>query len=418
MEKRKIGTLLLTGLMIGPILGSGIIIIPPIAYAMVGSWAPVAWAVIIVTGFLFAWIFGRLTILYPGDAGVAAAIEAAYGDRVKNLASFFLIGAVFFGPVAVMLTAAQYLAPDDISTQHRLAFPLLIAGAFLLLQKIAFIGRLGLVLSSLAAVSLVIGSLASIYSYPLPQVAIEPFSPVNFGHALLLLFWTIVGWEVVGNYSGDVDNPRRTIMRAVAISAVAIAAISLLVALAVQTVGEALGAGRVSVADVMAAVCGRHAGTMMAILVFSLCMTTYLLFVGGVARLILSLAEHGSLPRFLAGRSAQGAPISAVLSLSSIHLGLLLAVYLGAFDVRGLVVMADGFFIGNSLIGILTGLRLLHGRIIRLAAVVLAGVFLAILLFSSPYVLGAMAVMSVAVLGCRLPGKDGLLINGVEDHPQ
>ncbi|MFH0785603.1 MAG: hypothetical protein V2B20_27160 [Pseudomonadota bacterium] len=131
---------------------------------LLSSFKPILefWAVIIATGFLFAWIFGRLAILYSGDAGVAAAIEAAYGDRVKNLASFFLIGAVFSGQVAVMLTAAQYLAPDDISMQHRLAFPLLIAGAFLLLQKITFISRLGLVLSSLAAVSLVIGSLASI----------------------------------------------------------------------------------------------------------------------------------------------------------------------------------------------------------------------------------------------------------------
>ncbi|MFH0785604.1 MAG: hypothetical protein V2B20_27165 [Pseudomonadota bacterium] len=188
--------------------------------------------------------------------------------------------------------------------------------------------------------------------------------------------------------------------------------------MAVQTVGEALGTGQVSVADVMAAVCGRHAGTIMAILVFSLCMTTYLLFVGGVARLILSLAEDGSLPRFLGRRSTQGAPISAVLSLSSIHLGLLLVVYLGAFDVQGLVAMADGFFIGNSLIGILAGLRLLHGKIIRLAAVALSGVFIGILLFSSPYVLGTMAVMSVAVLGCRLPGKNGVLINAIEDHPQ
>jgi len=109
MGKEKIGALKLCGLIIGPILGSGIIIIPPLSLTAMGSWAIAGWLVIVLLSFIFALIFAKLSILFPGDAGVAGAIESAFGTGYKLLASYFLTGAGLFGPVAVIVTAASYL---------------------------------------------------------------------------------------------------------------------------------------------------------------------------------------------------------------------------------------------------------------------------------------------------------------------
>ena len=47
MTRNKIGPLTLTGLTVGPILGSGILILPPIVYGLIKEWAIIAWLVIL-----------------------------------------------------------------------------------------------------------------------------------------------------------------------------------------------------------------------------------------------------------------------------------------------------------------------------------------------------------------------------------
>jgi APA family basic amino acid/polyamine antiporter len=108
---KKLNTFTLSGLIIGPILGSGLILLPPLLYNMVGNFSLIVWAIILSLGFVFALIFGKLAILYPGDGGVSLATKEAMGKKYQLLTSFYLICAVFFGPVAVLIIAAQFIQP-------------------------------------------------------------------------------------------------------------------------------------------------------------------------------------------------------------------------------------------------------------------------------------------------------------------
>ena len=53
----KLNTLTLSGLIIGPILGSGLILLPPMLYYMVGDFSLIVWTIILSLGFVFALIF-------------------------------------------------------------------------------------------------------------------------------------------------------------------------------------------------------------------------------------------------------------------------------------------------------------------------------------------------------------------------
>ena len=110
MENKKIGTTLLTGLITGSMLGSGIIILPPLAYKTLGNYAIFTWIIIVILGALFAKVFTNLSIQFPGDGGVSNAVESAFGSEFKKLTSYFLIFAVFTGPTAVMITAGEHLS--------------------------------------------------------------------------------------------------------------------------------------------------------------------------------------------------------------------------------------------------------------------------------------------------------------------
>ena len=85
---KKLNTFTLSGLIIGPILGSGLILLPPLLYNMIGNFSLIVWAIILILGFVFALIFGKLAILYPGDGGVSLATKEAMGKKYQLLTSF------------------------------------------------------------------------------------------------------------------------------------------------------------------------------------------------------------------------------------------------------------------------------------------------------------------------------------------
>ena len=62
MDKEKIGTLQLIGLVTGSMLGSGIILLPPLAYKMLGNYALFTWIFIFMLGTLFAYVFIKMSI--------------------------------------------------------------------------------------------------------------------------------------------------------------------------------------------------------------------------------------------------------------------------------------------------------------------------------------------------------------------
>jgi len=455
MRSAQLGPWLLAGLIVGPVLGSGIIILPPVVLGVAGAWALPAWLVMIAVGVVFALVFGELSVLFPGDGGVSVAVGHAFGPQGRRLASLYLVVAVLFGPVAVLLTGVRYLPLGGLPPVG-VAYGLLLVCAGLLLRQVALLGRVALVLSSVSAGLLFAGGVVTLgdatsalwrgagggmaasampggpmqggpisggisggmsggmsgaeflsaFALPAPDWAM-------LGHALLLLFWIVVGWEVVGNYSAEVRNPRRTIRKAVIRALAAVTAVDLAVAggmqwLAVRNAApvSAGAAGGLTVppdgvAALLTPLFGTWGGLVLGALALALCATTYLMFVGGVARLAASLAEDGILPRVVGLRAGTGAPAGGIALLCGAHVVVLAAVGRGVIDVTGLVALADGFLLANALCGVLTGVRLLRGPL-RWGAAGLALVLGAVLAHAAWWVLGVVAGLAVWMYRVRI----------------
>jgi len=392
MREKKLGPVLLTGFIIGPILGSGIIILPPLAYGLLGNWALPAWVAITVLGALFATVFGNMSVLFPGDSGVSQCVSEAFGPQAKTLTSFFLMGAVCVGPVAVALTAAKYLGLGGVVPDGYLAGGLVVVIWMLLLRRITSLGGAAFVLSTSAALLILVGGGGCLLSAPSVPLPSTPFEPLRFGYGLLLLFWTVVGWEIIGNYSAEIRDPERTIPRSVALSVAVIASVTLIVAAAMQSV-----AGN-SMTDILEPVFGTGSVVLLSVLAVALCLVTELAFTGAVSRLVAALASDGVLPAFLALRNRAGAPAAASTALTAVHLGVLALNLAGFLDVEKLVAMADGFFLANAIMALLAGARILASRVMRMLAALLACVLGVMLAMSSWPVLATLAVMTGWVL--------------------
>lgn len=402
--KHKIGVLTLSGFTVGPILGSGILILPPLVYDLLKDWAIVAWAVILLVSFIFAFIFGQLAITFPGDAGVTNAVEKAFGKYIKQLTSFYLIIAVAFGAVAILLTAAQYVARVVPFSAVHVGYLMLLFCLSLLVRKISILGRVVSILSSLSAGLLFIGATSTLIANPLPMIIKTSFSLPDFGYALLLLFWTILGWEVLGHYSREVRDPVRNIPRSIALSAVCIAIVELAVAAALQWSDTSIfGQGEVSISTIMYNLFGNSTNITMALLTALLCCSTYLLYVGGMARLLSSMAEENVIPQFIAKRSRSNVPYVGVILMVAMNCLAFVLVDLKVFNLEKLVVVANAFFLVNVLIGVSAGALLIKNIFLKVAAVVLGIMFLGMLCyFSSKLTLLIIILMAIFYAGKQI----------------
>ena len=397
IKKNKIGALTLTGLTVGPILGSGILILPPIVYGLIKDWSIIAWLAIIAIGFLFAFIFGYLSIQFPGDGGVTNAIEKVFGKYIKYLASFYLIMGVVCGAVAVLVTAAQYIVKLNFSTVTVIEYALWAICFGFLLKNLSFLGKVVSVMSLVSAGILLLGGITTLAFYHKPFLIESKFDPHSFGYSLLLLFWTILGWEIIGNYSAEVREPKKTITRSIILSAVIIAVIDLAIVAAMQwgNVGE-FWHGDVTITTIIFPVFKGVSNFVMAVLTLLLCCSSYLFFVAGITRMMAGLSDEKVLPAILSKRSKENVPVVAVMVIGALHLIVLGFVHFGYFNVEKLVAFANGFFLVNVLIGVGTGVVLIKNNFIKISGCFLGLLFIGMLFyFTSKIALTIICILAV-----------------------
>jgi APA family basic amino acid/polyamine antiporter len=401
---KKLNTWTLGGLIVGPILGSGIILLPPLAYERVGAQAVWAWLGILALGGAFSAVFIRMTLLTHSDSGIASLVTRERGPVWGALASNFLTGAVVFGVVPVLLTAAR-LWP----TSWSLGWPPVVwAGLFLvvavglLLAGLTTVSRLTLVLSTTIALLLVAGSAVALgqagqFLWPAPDLATPDLGPT-----LLLLFWAIVGWEVVANYSKEVNEPEKTVPRAGLLGLAVVSLVYLSVALAMQTQSQAVSAP--SLTRLLVPLLSEAASPVTGVLTTALCLSTLLMFTGAVTRMTAQRAREGQLPRWLGWGNPARPPAVAIGVLAGTSTVILVLIGLGWVDLAFLVATANLFFLGNALLGLVAAWTMLPTFWWRVVLVGLIALFVALVFQGS--VVGWVLVSAV-VLGTVLSRKRG-----------
>lgn len=387
---RKIGPLLLSGLMIGPILGSGIVLLPPMAYGLLGGGSIWAWLIMMILGALFAMIFSKLTLLHPGDGGMTNAIEVALGKKFKLYASLLMITAVSFGPTAVMLTAAEYLNKLHIlegTSPAIIAIVLVLISFFVLMRDAKFISTVSLVISSIIAIILLVCSLIVLKENGIQVASVSTMDLSAFGKTVLLLFWAIIGWEIIGNYSSQVKDLNKTLPIATGISILVITATYLVISLAIQSFPYT---DSLSLVEIIQPIFGPSSTWILALLITGLCLCTYLLIVGGLARLICQLAEESALPELLKKRNHRGVAVNGIYYFIIVHILVLTLSFVGLLDISSIVKLANAYFLLNAVIGLIAAIYVIKSNFFRVASIILALSLSLILCFSSLPILASL----------------------------
>ncbi|WP_214412439.1 amino acid permease [Sphaerisporangium fuscum] len=312
-------------LLVGAVLGPGVLVLPRLATASAGPASVVAWAGLLVLSVPVALTFAALGARFPGGGGVAAFTARAFGRRASAVAGWWFYFSVPAGVLAGALVGAEYVSTaleSGPGGTWAVAVILLAASFGANHAGLRLSGRLQLVLTGLLAALLVVAVLAA--APHLRAANFTPFTPHGWsgvGHAAGVLFFAFVGWEAASHLSGEFGRPARDLPRATVLT-LAVAG-TLYLGLAVTTAGVLGGRAALSpvpLTELLERGLGPAAHPIAGVAAIFLSFGAVNTYIAGAARLGVTLAEAGALPRPLASwaRTGRGLVLPAALTALTI----------------------------------------------------------------------------------------------------
>jgi amino acid efflux transporter len=295
------------GLAITMVVGSGLLVLPGLAYAQVGSAAIYIWLISAIAVGPILIIFSTLGAKFPNAGGVAGFLRAAFGEQAGIATELLVLGAVP-GGAAVAITGGQYFATmvdgSPLALILGTACVLILGGVVITLTSFVFGNRSG--------------GLAPLEAWPQALPA--------FG----LVFFAFVGWEMMAFTSEEFKNPKRDFPLMMAISYGIVVILYALIALATQFMFQQNDPvlSQAPMAAMLSNVLGPFSGKLVAGIGFVLVLANFISVVWAFSRLTFSSAREGLLPEALAQLEPNRAvPVRAIVVVTCAF-GLFVLAYL------------------------------------------------------------------------------------------
>ncbi|MGP4033551.1 APC family permease [Pseudarthrobacter sp. 1C304] len=410
-KQAGLGLFRATGIYVGAILGSGILVLPAIAAREAGPASLLAWALLLVFCTPVAFSFAEMSRQQPDAGGIAHFVTRAYGRRASAVAGYLFYFAIPFGAPATAIIGGNYIA-------HALGGgrgTALLAAALLLAAAFAA-NAVGIRMSSgiqLVLMVLLVGLLALAVALAAPFASaanFAPFAPHGYwavGGVASLLFFCFAGWEAVTHIAGEFRHPERDLKRATWLTLVVVGVVYLgVVAACVAVLGPALPGSDVPIARLLEKGLGGLAAPLTAVAAAVLTFGPINTFVAGASRLGASLASDGVLPRRLErGAGAGQVPAASLGLLAAMTFVSFGAAAAGLADMQLQIGAASACFTAVTAFGLAAGIRLLPAQTPAWYGVVLAAaVMLAVLLFSGWALVVPAALAAGALWAARRAG--------------
>lgn len=323
---KKLGFSAVLGLVMGSQIGSGVFMLPA-GLAPYGYYGLMGWVISGIGAICLALVFAHLCANRPRTGGPHVYTEEAFG----SIAGFFTGWTYWFiswvSSTAVIVTCIGYLTPilGELSPNMRLGLEigLLFSIVLINLRGVEVAGEVELLLTVLKVIPLVALPLIALFYFDSANLAptqiIETKSPLNIlTYVTLLTLWGFIGLECATTPAGAVENPSKTIPKAIVIGTFFVALIYFLNSLGVMGVipAEALANSKAPYADVAKHMFGDAPQLVISIIAFIVCVGTLNAWVLASGQIALGLAEDKLFPKFFAKRNKQDAPYFAILSSS------------------------------------------------------------------------------------------------------
>ncbi|MDR0555480.1 MAG: amino acid permease [Holosporaceae bacterium] len=323
-KKMRFGAVL--ALVFGSQIGSGIFILPA-TLAPFGVFGVFGCVLAGLVATLLAFIFAELCSRFPQTGGPHVYVRYVFG----RTAAFF-VGWTYWlvswtsTSVVIIAAVASLSAFVGSGSDLYFAWELILLGIITAIncKSVDFAGRIESFLLFFKSVPFVLVPIILLGHFNGENIVVDPqytaFSSLKLMiMATAMSFWGFIGVECATAPAGAVENPSKTIPRAIIIGTTGVAAIYLINNLAVMGVisGSALASSKSPYIDAIGLVMGHNLSKVIVGITFMILVGTANAWTLASAQASLGLAQDGLLPTIFVKKNRSGAPYVGVL-ISSI----------------------------------------------------------------------------------------------------
>lgn len=390
-------------LYVSSVLGSGVLVLPGLAAKIAGPASLVAWILLSLGSYPFAYTFAMLSSRKPESGGVYAFTKESFGVHVATVTGWLFALWYITGAPAVVVIADSYLG---------YAFPLARLEVYLVASIVIvvpfIINYRGISFSNKVQVAVTISIIALLLSAIIATVGLvkeESFSPflphgfIPIGTAAALIFWSYLGYENVSNVAEEFRDPKRDFHRSIILSVILIGFLYTAVAfVTVGTLAYQAGGSVAPFAAIFSNVLGNYGTIGTAFLAVFIIFGTANAYTTGMSRVIYVTAKDGGLPKQIYHLNEQGVPDRSLLLLFCSSMLVLAAYYFFNIDLEIALLIPSGGAILVYIIGSLAGIKLLKERGFRKSLPWISLVMsIVVLPFVGIWILGAVIVSLLAL---------------------
>jgi APA family basic amino acid/polyamine antiporter len=242
---KKLGVWMLTALVVGNMIGSGVFLLPA-SLASFGSITVFSWCATAVGAMLLALVFAKLSTLFPKTGGPYIYCKEGFGNFVGFQVAYNYWIYMWVGNAAIAVAFTGYLSTFFPELAHNNVHAFFItAGAVWFFTIVNIIGvhlagKFQLVLTVLKFVPLILIAVIGIFFVDTANLAYfnvsgkSNFSALSGGAMLTL--WAFLGMESASIPADDVKDPKKTIPRATILGTAITAVVYILSTVAIMGV--------------------------------------------------------------------------------------------------------------------------------------------------------------------------------------
>ncbi len=264
------------------------------------------------------------------------------------------------------------------------------------------------VISAIVALLLVVVAVAGVRVAPSNFSPFLPYGWAPVATAVALLFWSFLGYENASNVAEEFEDPRRDFRRSVYLSVALVGVLYFAVAfVTVGTAAYRAGGSVAPFAAILGRVVGTYAAAGTALLALFIIFGVVNAYTTGMSRVIYATARDGGMPSALAALdSGSRVPRRALLLMLGGSAAVFVLYYVFSVDLTTALLFASGAAIVLYVVGSAAGVRL-HGRdggpgrSSQAVAALSLGISLVVLPFIGWPIVAPLAVAGVAFVLAR-----------------
>lgn len=321
---QKIGFWAVFALVTGSQIGSGVFM-QPASLAPFGFYSLVGWLISGGAAIALALVFSWLCAHFPKSGGPSVYVQEAFGPTLGFFTGWTYWVISWVSTSVLFVASIGYLSPllgnPSAFVRLGLELSLLFFLTWLNLRGVIAAGRAEFVLSLLKVIPLIVMPILALTHFDGkmfmedPSKVSESLSGTLSAVAMLTL-WGFIGLESVTAAAGAVENPKKTIPRAIILGTSCVAILYFFNSLAIMGLipGSVLATSKAPYADAAQTIFGGNWYLVVSGIAAVVCVGTANAWTLSSGQASLGLAEEGLLPKMFAKTNKNGAPHVGLLT--------------------------------------------------------------------------------------------------------